>query len=397
MKIGIVVQRYGLEVNGGAELHARYIAEHLAERHTVHVYTTRARDYVTWKNAYPGGESKLGPVTLFRFGVKRPRNPDRYGAFERELLARSHTRDEELKWLELEGPFSPDLVRTVGRRSRDYDAWIFFSFRYYTTFHGLMNAGPATFLVPTAEDDPIIHFQIFRDLFHRPLGIFYNSIEEKRMIQGIHRNYSVDNVVVGVGVEVPSEPDPRRFRLKYHLHDPFILYIGRLDANKGVENLVNWFRDYVQRHRQDRLHLVLIGSQVIPLPDHPRIRKLGFVDDQTKFDALAACELLVNPSPLESLSMIVLEAWALKKAVLVNGRCPVLKGQVIRSNGGLYYENKAEFEAMLNWLRQHPTETRAMGYAGHTYYTRHYRWPVIMEKYDRLLSRVHQLQLKTAS
>ena len=37
--------------------------------------------------------------------------------------------------------------------------------------------------------------------------------------------------------------------------------------------------------------------------------------------------------------MVALEAWALGKPVLANGRCDVLRGQCVRSNGGLYYEN----------------------------------------------------------
>ena len=54
---------------------------------------------------------------------------------------------------------------------------------------------------------------------------------------------------------------------------------------------------------------------------------------------MAAAELLIMPSYFESLSMVALEAWALGRPVLANGRCDVLKGQCIRSNAGLYYEN----------------------------------------------------------
>jgi hypothetical protein len=40
VKLAIVVQRYGADINGGAELHARYIAEHLAKHVEVEVLTT---------------------------------------------------------------------------------------------------------------------------------------------------------------------------------------------------------------------------------------------------------------------------------------------------------------------------------------------------------------------
>ena len=47
-RIAIVVQRYGPEVNGGAEDAARAVAEHLTALGEVHVLTTCALDYTTW-------------------------------------------------------------------------------------------------------------------------------------------------------------------------------------------------------------------------------------------------------------------------------------------------------------------------------------------------------------
>ena len=63
---------------------------------------------------------------------------------------------------------------------------------------------------------------------------------------------------------------------------------------------------------------------------------------------MAAADVLLMPSYFESLSMVALEAWAIGTPVLANGRCDVLKGQVIRSGAGLYYENFAEFAEALH-------------------------------------------------
>ena len=64
MRVAIVVQRYGVEVNGGAELHARTIAELLHEDVDVTVLTTCALDYRTWADHYPPGETRVGPVRV---------------------------------------------------------------------------------------------------------------------------------------------------------------------------------------------------------------------------------------------------------------------------------------------------------------------------------------------
>jgi glycosyltransferase involved in cell wall biosynthesis len=117
------------------------------------------------------------------------------------------------------------------------------------------------------------------------------------------------------------------------------------------------------------------------VPKHARIRHLGFLDDRDKFDALAAADLLIMPSYFESLSMVALEAWALGRPVLANGRCDVLKGQSIRSNAGLYYENYEEFVEALYSLESHGPLNARLGRNGKEFFKRHYAWPVIERKY----------------
>ena len=130
---------------------------------------------------------------------------------------------------------------------------------------------------------------------------------------------------------------------------------------------------------------------LLPIPPHPRIRHVGFLDDSDKFDAIAAAELLIMPSYFESLSMVAVEAWALGRPVLANGRCDVLKGQCLRSNAGLYYERYEEFVEALYALESNGPLNARLGQNGRDYFQRHYAWPVIEQKYGietfRLLGR----------
>jgi glycosyltransferase involved in cell wall biosynthesis len=215
----------------------------------------------------------------------------------------------------------------------------------------------------------------------------YNSPEERAMIQAVSGNQDVPGVVVGVGSEVPAHTQSARFRQKYDIREPFAVYVGRIDQNKGCAELFDFFQPYL-RELQGRLSLVLIGNTLLPIPIHPRIRHLGFLDDTDKFDAIAAADLLIMPSYFESLSMVALEAWALGRPVLANGRCDVLKGQCIRSNAGLYYEHPLEFIEALRAIEQNRWLAAALGRNGRQFFREHYDWPVIERKYLDMFARL---------
>jgi glycosyltransferase involved in cell wall biosynthesis len=215
----------------------------------------------------------------------------------------------------------------------------------------------------------------------------YNSHEERAMIQHLSRNEAVPGVVVGVGSDVPADPRAERFRQQFGITAPFAIYVGRIDANKGCTELFDYFERYARTVRGD-LHLVLVGNSILPIPRHPSIHHLGFLADEQKFDAMAAADVLIMPSYFESLSMVALEAWAIGKPVLANGACDVLKGQVIRSRAGLYYESFAEFAEALHAITSGRALRRDFGENGREFFRAHYAWDVIERKYLDMLDRL---------
>jgi glycosyltransferase involved in cell wall biosynthesis len=379
VKLAVVVQRYGADINGGAELHARYIAERLARHHHVEVLTTCARNYVTWANELPAGTDTVNGVAVRRFPVRHERDVHEFARRQAQVFDRTHSLQDELAWLESEGPTSPALLRHIEARSAAYDAFLFFSYRYWHAWHGARAVGGRAVLVPTAERDPAIALALFPPIFRGVRAIMFNSLEERAMIEHV-AGQPAPGVVVGVGSEIPEHADGERFRTRFGITGPFALYVGRIDENKGCTELFDFFLKYARR-MPGELDLVLIGTSILPVPEHRRIRHLGFLPDQDKFDALAAADLLVMPSYYESLSMVTLEAWALGKPVLVNGRCNVLRGQSVRSRAGLYYENYGEFAEALYALVSSPTLKTAMGENGRAYFRANYTWPVIEQKY----------------
>jgi len=404
IKLALVVQRYGLDIAGGAEYHCRLVAEHLARHASVTVLTTCASDYLTWANDYPEGEEVLNRVAVKRFAVERPRDLERFsalsarvlgevareepGRFDPEAVARA-SEEEARAWLDEQGPFCPRLVEHLRRRRGDFDFFLFFSYRYWTTWHGLNAVADRAVLVPTAEDDGVYRLPLFPPFFRRPRALVYNSVEERQMIERASGNHGVLGEVVGVGSELPARLDPAGFRARHRLEGPFLLYVGRIDRNKGCPQLFDFYRRY-RRETGSRLRLVLIGTRVSEVPEDEGILPLGFQPDPEKWDALAASSVFVLPSPLESLSMATLEAWWAERPVLVNAKCAVLRGQCKRANGGLYYATYDEFREALALLEGDESLRRRLGDNGRRYFEANYAWPVVEAKYLDLLGRLRR-------
>jgi glycosyltransferase involved in cell wall biosynthesis len=380
MNIGVVVQRYGADINGGAELHARYIAEHLARYAQVRVLTTCARDYLTWRNELSPGLDEVNGVMVERFPVEHERNEAEFGFRSDHVFSRRHSLNDELEWLDSEGPASPALITRLRTAASEFDYVLLFCARYYHAFHGARAAPDRAVLVPTAERDAALGLAMFGPVFRGVRAIMYNSYEEQALIRAATSNDHVPGVVVGIGSEIPDAPDAMRARARFGLRGPYIVYVGRIDANKGCAELFDFFLRYAAASAAPPT-LVLVGKAVLNIPSHPQIRHLGFVDDRDKFDVIAGAAALIMPSYYESLSMVALEAWALGRPVLANAHCDVLLGQCLRSNAGLYYLSAAEFGAVLDRVLTDHALAERLGRNGRRFYEQQYSWPVIERKY----------------
>lgn len=387
-KIAFVVQRYGLEVNGGAELQCRQMAEHMKDRYRTEVITTKAIDYVTWQNEYPRDEEIINGVLVKRFAVKEPRNSQKFNQLSQKILQGRSSIQEEEFWMQMQGPYSEALICFLRNHKEDYDVFIFCTYLYYTTYFGLQEVYDKAVLIPDAHDELPIHLNMFQKMFRLPKCIFYNTREEKKFVERKFHIESIpnNNGFGGVGVEVPAHISAESFRQKYHA-DHFILYIGRIEEHKGCKELFQYFCEYKKRNRGS-LKLLLMGKEVMKVPPVKDIVSLGFVSDEDKFNGLAACDFLILPSQFESLSMVVLEAFQVGKPVLVNGKCEVLKGHCVRSNGGLYYTDYYEFEGCVNYLLEQEENGHTMGENGRLYVKHNYQWNVITERLAALIETI---------
>jgi glycosyltransferase involved in cell wall biosynthesis len=376
-RIGVVVQRYGREVLGGAETLAREVAERLAGRgFDVTVYTTTALEYTTWANHFRSGESVLRGVRIRRYPVAVGRDMARFNALSEEFFAQAPESRSEEPWIVEQGPFAPELLTALQADPDDVALFLFFTYLYYPTVVGLPLVGKPALLFPTAHDEPPLHLRMMQELFRRPRAIFCLTEAELELVRRVFSPPGSLELVRS-GVELRDDSDEGLFRSRYRLPAPFLLYAGRIEPGKGLEEAINYYREL---RRRQFIDLVLIGRKTMEIPADDGLKYAGFVSEAEKRSAFKGALLSLQPSRLESLSISTLESFAAGTPVLVNRHCPALLEHVERSGGGLAYGDAAEFVAAVERLYQRPALRRLMGKKGRDYVRRNYSWETVMDR-----------------
>jgi len=382
VKIACVVQRYGAAIAGGSEAHCRAVAERLGATHDVTVLTTCATDYVTWANATPAGVTREAGVTVHRFPVRRRRRLKRFADLSDRVFEGHASHDDEVDWFRENGPDAPGLLEHLQVHGAAYDRVLFWTFRYAPSFFGVPLVAGRAVLVPTAEEDDALDLGVLREFLQAPAGFLFLTPEEEAFLGARAGRRLAPSAVIGFGLDPAAPLSPGAARAN-DLPEQYLLYLGRIDRNKGCHTLFEYFIDYAST-RPD-LHLVLAGPATLEVPAHPQIRALGYVSDERRDQLLAHALALVVPSPYESLSIVLLEAWNRALPALVNAHCSVLRGQVRRANGGLHYRTAREFAEATDVLLGAPGLRAALGRQGRAYVDQEYRWPTVMARIEQVL------------
>ena len=125
---------------------------------------------------------------------------------------------------------------------------------------------------------------------------------------------------------------------------------------------------------------MLIGREVMPIPVPTRRSSTwGSCLMKKKWAALAACDWLMMPSPHESLSMALLEAWSVGRPALVNAECDVLVAHCRAGAGGLWYSNYEEWWSALSIADSRTMA--ALGANGRAYVESEYTWSRVENDY----------------
>ncbi len=386
-RIGIVVQRYGEDVVGGAETLARDIAERLnAAECDVTIYTTTAKDYITWKNHYPPGETILKGVRIKRFDVAEEREIESFNKLSDVIFNPEHaaSEEEEAEWIRRQGPYCPDLIEGLQNDQDEIDVFFFITYLYYPTIEGLKAVNKPAVLFPTAHDEAPIYLNLMNPVFRRPDALFFLTGAEMEFVK---KKFNPPNAteLVRTGTDIRENIDKKTFQSKFLQYAPYIMYAGRIERGKGLEVAFEAFQEIRRRRLID---FVLMGKKLMDIPDIGGLKYVGFVSEEEKLSAFKGAVASIQPSPLESLSITTLESFSQKTPVLVNRHSHVLQEHIDLSGGGFSYEDPNQFIHHFYTLYDDRKLRRQMGNRGYDYVKNYFSWDVVISKIKAELNRL---------
>jgi glycosyltransferase involved in cell wall biosynthesis len=352
-RIAIVVQRWAPDMVGGSEALAWQYAELLCRDFDVDLLTSTALDYVTWANALPEGAERVGDVTVRRFRTaftrgeyfftldRKLRSDFSNGAIAEHALPRWTTALQE-ELIKVQGPWCPGLLAHLEANRDAYQAVVLTTYLYPTSYFVSCRFDPRKLLMaPTLHDEPAAHLPVYRRYRDRIARFLWLTHAERELAT---RLWGVDaGEVIGMTLDAPAaEPAS--------MPHPYLLYCGRIDALKGVDQLLAWFALYRAARPKSDLRLVLTGKDTLGLRAMPNVEFLGFVSEERKLALMAGALAFVQPSRYESLSIVALEAMAQGTPIVVNGHCAPLAEHVVASGSGSAYRDRGEFDAAIDAL-----------------------------------------------
>lgn len=411
-KIAIIIQRYGQQVNGGAEVYARNLAQELAAYYHVDVLTTCAKDYVTWAPFFKKGIEQDGKVYVHRFENEQ-RGSRAKLRYSRKKLARrlwwqwiakqigllsviEHSfpslavqKKDHDNWLRYQGPYSPSMMDYIRDHQQQYEGFIYFTLLYYTACKGLEVVANRSILVPTLHDEKAMYYPYYSDYYKMAKHVFFLTKAESDVANHLFGQVAQSTLVVGAGVKVPSIDSPSESWLQdLGINSPYLIYIGRVDHHKGTDDMIKYFQAF-NTSQKKKYQLVVVGAGKPPSStDASQVICTGFVDDDVKWKLLKAAQMLIMPSRYESLSLVLLEAMAYGKPVLANELCEVLAEHIRNSQGGATFKDASSFATALEELLGESEKYEQASIAAKQYVRNFYSWDIVTSHFKNYIDKL---------
>lgn len=179
---------------------------------------------------------------------------------------------------------------------------------------------------------------------------------------------------IGIDLDEYDLIDKPRLKAEVISQNPSLLnktvfaFVGRLNADKGIFELLKAFKLIHEKYRDTAL--LLIGNfdtdktkEVEDILDLPFVINTGWTNEVPKY--LSAADVLVHPSYREGFSMVIQQAMALAIPVIttnIPGPSEVIESEV---SGKLVNPRDVDhlYDAM-KWMLKYPERAREMGIKG---------------------------------
>lgn len=409
-KVAFVVTGYGKQARGGAEQHCRMLAERLTTDYEVEVLATCVENYIKGGNELPVGVEEENGVIVRRFEAQ-PIHPklheyyvrkSKWGRKLRKSLFQlgilrslasmkpvwTYKPEMEQRVMQSYVFYSPQLLSYVQENKEQYKAIVPINISYPLAYYVSLIAPEKTILIPTMHYESSTFRSIYTEVFTKVAYIGFNTLAEQKLAERIFGKRMSDHGIISVGIEDTEDADWTTTQNKYNLPENYLLFIGRIDRGK-LNHIIQYYQYYKEQYKQSDLKLVLVGGLFSKPVEHPDIIYTGFVSENEKYAIIQHSKVFVNPSKFESLSLILLEGMSRGKAMLVNGKCAVLKEHCQRSKGGaLYYTNKRDFISKLHKIETSDELRMQMSESGKVYVNQEYDWDVIMGRLKQAIRKI---------
>ena len=232
--------------------------------------------------------------------------------------------------------------------------------------------------------------------------VLFTTAEEQRLAKGAFSPYRIDGHVVGYGCgDMQGDPAEaaRVFRAGLPaLGDrPLLLFLSRIHPKKGCDLLLEAFARIADAN--PGIDLVFAGPDDIGLRAvlektaaergiGRRVHFAGMVQGPAKWGAFHACEAFVLVSHSENFGVVVAEAMACSKPVLITDKINLWREVDAAGAGLIESDDQAGADRLLaRFLALDPEARAAMGRAARRCYDENYQFDALA---DRLMALFEQ-------
>lgn len=171
-----------------------------------------------------------------------------------------------------------------------------------------------------------------------------------------------------------------------------ILFIGRLDDSKGLQDLL-----FIVEEMPD-VKFTIIGASDDPEIFNPfeNVNYLGQVSREKVLSAIANCKAVIFPSKYyEGMPMVIIEAFSLHKSVIARDT-GAMSSMIDHEVNGLKYSNRGELESYVELISSDLPLAKRLGNGGyHSFlekYSVHSAYTNLINLYETVLNGSSRIQ-----